>query len=124
MTTVKAYKDSNGVLHETVEGWQLAEMQTILKPVLARVWDSQTAGGADNGVQNLHNLSSELIAIRDILLNLLTTGPRSRPSTRKRPGTTSPKRAAKRATPAQAVEEYKTMREAVQVVPEGEVQHG
>lgn len=55
----------------------------------------------------------------DVILDILTTGPRSRPAARKSKGTTNPKRAAK-ATPDVAKAGFKAMRAAVSTeVPEG-----
>src|SRR6187549_730693 len=95
ITKATGYRDSNGVIHATAEEAQKAELSSLLKPILGRVWDLQTAGGVDNGVQYLSSLADELLNASDILITILTTGPRSRPTSRKRAGTTNPKRATR-----------------------------
>ncbi len=96
----------------------MAEMKATLKPMVARVTDSVDLS-EDNGAPFLHRLAQELVAGSDILLNILTTGPRSRPKARKVAGTTSPRRATRaKATPAQVASGLAEMRQAVDPEPE------
>lgn len=102
---VEAWQDSQGTLHSTIEDWKRVELGFLISPMLERVEALPRGDKPDQ-------LGAELLAQQDALLSVLTTGPRSRPGARKKPGTTSPRRAAKRATPAQAREDFKAMRDA------------
>lgn len=69
-----------------------------------------------------------LLQHSEVVVEALMTSSNSRPGARKKPGTTSPRRAAKRATPAQAREGFSNMRSATdggtngvhEAVPAGE----
>lgn len=85
---VKAWPDSNGVLHPTIESWRIAEM-------LALLHTTDGSGAIDE--KALETMAIDLAGNQaESLLAILTTGPRSRPAARKRAGTTNPKRATKR----------------------------
>lgn len=86
-----AFTASDGSMHATVEEAQRHELRAFLNTV------DGTAGVDEKW---LDAIASDLVDQRDAILDILTTGPRSRPSTRKQKGTTMPKRAAKAATPA------------------------
>lgn len=94
---VKAWQDSEGKLHATVEGWQSAELKKLL--------------GTTNGTGCIANkgqvmpydtdeiftmMATDLLKQREELLAILTMGPRARPKARKAAGTTQPKRAGRR----------------------------
>ena len=106
ITKATGYKASDGVVYATVEDAQVSEMKAVLKPMAERVFSDDSAS-----IQ-LDHMAKELLANRDLLIAILTTGPRSRPGRRKAAGTTAPRRAAKRATQAQAAEGFQAMRDA------------
>lgn len=84
---VKAYKASDGTLCESVEKVQQYELFLLLET---------------GGVSNLEatRIADYLIKHRDKLVDILTTGPRSRPARRTINGATTKKRKAKPAAPA------------------------
>jgi hypothetical protein len=83
MQPVKAYPDSTGALHRTVEEWQAAELLHLAE---------------EGGSQHADLFANLVLNHADKVLAILTTGPRSRPSRRKVAGTTNPKKAARRTT--------------------------
>lgn len=100
---VPAYQDGDGVLHTTIAAWQRAELIRLL------------SGAIGNSLVEAAVSTVDLIlAHPQDVVSILTTGPTSRPSARKRAGTTSPKRAAKRATEAQAKDGFRAMRQATE----------
>lgn len=103
------YADSAGNLHATVELAQVAELKTLLATI-----DGSGMIEEVNRDRVIVTMAYDLVAHRDELLAILTTGPRSKPKARKAPGTTNPKRAAraKAATPEQAQAGFEAMREA------------
>jgi hypothetical protein len=76
---------------EEVRGW---ELEKLLVPMLERcvVTSEPTPNGHE---QIAEQLSKELASQSEAVLEVLTIGPRSRPSTRKVAGTRAPKKAAK-----------------------------
>jgi hypothetical protein len=111
---VKAWQDSDGTLHATIEGWQQAELVGLLKTtdgsgLIVEKGDTAQHSSADIFVI----LAKGLIKGREALLAILTTGPRARPKARKAVGTTQPKRAARgRATTEQVSGLVAAMRDA------------
>lgn len=105
VTPVKAWPDRTGVLHPTIDQWRVAELKALLY---------ETDGSAGVEPKYLDMIAADLVNSQaESLLRVLTTGPRSRPKARRVAGTTNPKRAARRATPAQAAAGIAAMREAV-----------
>lgn len=104
ITKTTGYKASDGQVYATVEEAQRAELEAIIDPVLAN----------NDNVHQPRAIINTLFERADDIVAILTTGPRSRPKTRKAAGTTAPKRArARAATPAQAAEGFKAVRAAV-----------
>jgi hypothetical protein len=101
-----AFTASDGSMHATVEAAQHHEMRALIR---------ECNGTADVENEHLDAIADDIINNADKVLDILTTGPRSRPGARKSKGTVNPKRAAKAtaATPAEAKAGFKTMREAV-----------
>ena len=94
---VKAWLDSDGTLHATIEGWQQAELVRLLGTT------DGSGGIANEGETQMNScaevfetMATDLLKNREALLAILTTGPRARPKARKAVGTTQPRRAAKR----------------------------
>jgi hypothetical protein len=120
ITKQTGYASSDGVLHATVEEAQEAEMLRVL---------NQTNGSAGLDPKVLEMLAADLVGTQfEALLDILTTSPRSRPKARKSAGTTSPRRAARKAssppdkaTTEQARDGFKAMREAVDNPPDATV---
>lgn len=86
------YKASDGMVYATVEGAQRAE--------LVKLFTSPQSQNQNDSVWSAEGVTDHVLENVDKLLEVLTTGPRSRPRARKAAGTTAPKRAAKRAAPA------------------------
>lgn len=78
------YASSDGVVHATVEGAQKAELIKLFSP---------EGQGPSDSVWNAERLAEHALANVDKLVDVLTTGPKSRPKARKAVGTTAPKRA-------------------------------
>lgn len=88
LAPVKAWPDRNGTLHRSIEGWRVAELRALL---------AETDGSSGIDTKWLDMLAADLANGQyDALVAILTTGPRSRPKTRKQAGTTDPKRATAR----------------------------
>lgn len=100
ITKTTGFKDSAGVVHATVEEAKAHELMA-----LARRSDCCKEAPVED-------MASFIMDNADDILAILTTGPTSRPSTRKRAGTTSPKRAVKAGSPASKAG-FKAMRQAV-----------
>ena len=111
---IKVWLDSAGGLHRTVEEWQAAELKQL--------WARCFAGNTEF-VTNTHQEMFATICLeqQQEMAAILTTGPASRPSARKKAGTTNPRRATRANRPTvqepamreQAVAGIKAMREAV-----------
>lgn len=101
----QGYKASDGVVYATYEEAQHAELLRLFTP--------------DKGVEITPEICVEWVLNNQInLIEWLTGGPRSRPSTRKRAGTTNPKRAVRKAaTPEQVAAGLDAMREATKLPP-------
>ncbi len=94
---VKAWQDSAGRLHATVEEWQQAELQKLLGVTNGSGLVADKGEAAEYTSEDVFKeLSKGLLQEREALLAILTTGPRARPKARKAVGTTQPKRAARR----------------------------
>lgn len=93
---VKAYKASDGTLCESVEEVQRREVYLLVTDNLV------TTGAGENGLtdQQINDVVILITEHRDKLLDILTTGPRSRPARRTINGATTKKRKAKPATPS------------------------
>lgn len=104
ITKTTGYADSNGTVHCSLALAQKAELLMLLKT-------TDGSGRMPDG-PGLDEMAADLIAHKDDLLAILTTGPRTRAKARKAPGTTNPRRAAKRATDQQAKEGFADMRQA------------
>lgn len=80
-----AYEASDGTVHGSVEE---AQQHEVAKLVNSLEWEESA--------QTFYpNIATLILRNRDTLLDILTTGPRSRPAARKKAGTTAPRRAVK-----------------------------
>lgn len=108
ITKTTGYKASDGQtdrFYATVEEAVEAEVKRIMINVF---------GSAPTLSDAVVTATEGIIEHADELIAALTTGPRSRPSTRKKAGTTAPRRArARAATATEAASGFKAMREAV-----------
>lgn len=107
-----AFTASDGSMHATVEGAQRCDLIALITPVV----ENNVGVNSDGDLANSHEVVVEaivntLFAESDRLLDILTTGPRSRPAARKSKGTVNPKRAAKAATPASTEAKVERLRE-------------
>lgn len=107
ITKTTGYKASDGQVYATVEEAQRAEVRSLLVHYTDIIGSNVSHGGDESIIKWVFDHSA-------LLLEILTTGPRSRPSTRKKAGTTAPRRArARAATATEAANGFKAMREAV-----------
>jgi len=108
-----AFTASDGSLCSTLEEAQKHELTAIaLAAVKRERVPSSDDAATDQECDRAVLIGAIIYDQRDAILDILTTGPRSRPGARKVKGTTAPRRAAK-ATPEQAKAGIKAMREAV-----------
>lgn len=99
-----SFYDSTGQRHASIEEAQLAELQHLL---------SDFASVTDPHVHR--EIALFIQRQSDTLLAILTTGPRSRPATRKRAGTTNPRRATRHTISKEKTDKlFAQMREAVE----------
>lgn len=101
------YLTSDGTMCATLEEAQVKELRVLLNVI--------DGSGAVNP-EALDIIASDLVKHSDELLDILAMTPRSKPKARKQAGTTNPKRAARKQTPAtpeQVQEGFAAMREAV-----------
>lgn len=112
ITPTKAYKASDGTLHATPEAAQEAELHAILAGAANQIVTTQDI----NGPAASNIIMGVVMKNRDAILDILTTGPRSRPARRKVNGAVAPKRKAKAvaATPEQAQAGFAGMRAATE----------
>jgi hypothetical protein len=85
---VTGFAASDGTLHTTVEGARRAELHAIFDDAVIGVTPDTTDAIVDH-----------IIKEQDAILDVLTTGPRSRPKARRVAGTTAPQKAARRQKP-------------------------
>lgn len=108
---VTAFEASDGSPCKTLEEAQRHELALVWM-AHATLADDATEVEKDRERKLAVDFAHLVQGNADAVLEILTTGPRSRPSTRARKGTTNPKRAAK-ATPEAAKAGFKAMRGAV-----------
>lgn len=104
-TKTPAWAAKDGSLYSTAEQACKRDLFAILSPAID--------AGHGLGVTDLASkLVDELLANSDTVVEALTTNSKARPGARRKPGTTNPRRAAKRATDQQAKEGFADMRQA------------
>lgn len=107
-----AFVASDGTLFSTIEEVRKRELQLLALTHKEKTGCDVTDGGS-------HLLVSWIVENADAILDILTTGPRSRPAARKKAGTTAPKRAVgRRATKEVAAAGFAAMHAAVDAEPE------
>lgn len=111
-----AFTASDGSLCATLEEAQRHEL-AVLWMASADLADVATEAQKDAERKLAVDFAHLVHDNADAILDILTTGPRSRPAARKSKGTTNPKRAAK-ATPEVAKAGLRAMRAAADAAPE------